>query len=628
MSRGDSFVWEWMSKWPSPHKALLPTDPRIKGIPKVGEDGLSKRDVLLLSRAAHHYVKTGGCARVEWADESVNRAGQYYLNCGPVGNVFFNKSDIPWADSLLAFILRDGASKAGRRQAFVQPTSLGAPSWSPPTPHLSKSRYLAAQQCDRRLWLSIHDRTSATPLSEATQHIFNTGSEVGRAAHALFPSGVLVEAPASNHAAALEQTRALMADPTIPAIFEAAFEHNDVRIRVDILERHDSGRWGLREVKSAGKLKPEQHLPDLAIQKWVLEGSGLTIDSAELIHVNNQYVRGEGPIDWPGFFTRVEVLKDLARLESSESIADRVLSMHKILAEPVVPLREPGAFCKRPHLCGYWEACTQEKSAEWRLEQTGLSKGKKAKAIEVMESGKPWISDKLAGALEAAAPPVWALDFEAMNPAIPFYPGTRPFATLAFQWSAHRLAGYGDGGRNGGRDREGDIPIPNPGAAEPRLDHSEFLAEGDVDPRSEVAQSLVVTLGQDDAPILVYSPYEKRCLKDMAKHVPDLAPELDAIARRLVDLLPIVRKHVYHPDLLGSFSIKKVGPAFAPHVTYSDLEGVADGTAAMSAFERIVGGELGAAEQRSLRAELREYCKRDTLALMEVFRALRRASAS
>lgn len=477
-----------------------------------------------------------------------------------------------------------------------------------PTPHLSKSRYLAAQQCDRRLWLSIHDRKSAAPITEATQHIFNAGSEVGRAAHALFPSGILVEAPASNHAAALERTHALMADPAVPAIFEAAFEHNNVRIRVDILERLDSGHWGLREVKSAGKLKPEQHLPDLAIQKWVLEGSGLTIESAELIHVNSQYVRDEGPIDWSAFFTRVEVLEvveGLAKRESADSIAERVSAMHHVLAEPAAPLREPGAFCKKPHLCGYWEACTREKSATWTLEQSGLSEAKKAKAIEVTESGTPWFSDQLAAALEAAAPPVWALDFEAMNPAIPLYPGTRPFATLAFQWSAHRLAA------------ESQVEKP---------EHFEFLAEGDVDPRAEVARTLVETLGQDDARILVYSPYEKRCLKDMAKHVPDLAIELGAIAHRLFDLLPIVRKHVYHPDLLGSFSIKKVGPAFAPDVSYSDLEGVADGTAAMGAFERIVKGALEPEEERRLRAELRAYCQRDTLALMEVFRALRRAS--
>jgi hypothetical protein len=206
----------------------------------------------------------------------------------------------------------------------------------------------------------------------------------------------------------------------------------------------------------------------------------------------------------------------------------------------------------------------------------------------------------LTAALEKAAPPVWALDFEAIGPTIPFYPGTQPFKAMAFQWSLHRLA--------------------EAGQVEP--EHFEFLADGSVDPRPEVARSLVEVLRRDSAPVLVYSSYERTCLKNMAACVPELAPQLEAIIGRLVDLLPIVRAHVYHPNLLGSFSIKKVGPAFAPEVTYSDLEGVSDGTAAMGAFARIVRGELGKSEEAMLRSELLEYCERDTKALIELARAL------
>ena len=142
-------------------------------------------------------------------------------------------------------------------------------------PHLSKSRYLAALQCDRRLWLAAHAPEQATPLGDADRHILRMGTEVGRAAHALFADGVLVEATAGDHAGAIRQTRSLMLDESVPAIFEAAFEHEGVRICVDILERLGAGRgagrgaaaeagggagrannrWGLREVKSSSKVK-------------------------------------------------------------------------------------------------------------------------------------------------------------------------------------------------------------------------------------------------------------------------------------------------------------------------------------------------------------------------------------
>jgi predicted RecB family nuclease len=108
----------------------------------------------------------------------------------------------------------------------------------------------------------------------------------------------------------------------------------------------------------------------------------------------------------------------------------------------------------------------------------------------------------------------------------------------------------------------------------------------------------------------------------MVKHLPELSEELESIVDRLVDLLPIVRKHVYHPDLLGSFSIKKVAPALAPGVGYEDLSGVADGMAALGSFAEIVKGELSSADEDRLREELLLYCGRDTLALLEVFRAL------
>ena len=84
----------------------------------------------------------------------------------------------------------------------------------------------------------------------------------------------------------------------------------------------------------------------------------------------------------------------------------------------------------------------------------------------------------------------------------------------------------------------------------------------------------------------------------------------------------IVRKHVYHPDLLGSFSIKKVGPVLASGVGYEDLSGVADGMAASGAFAENVKGELSSAGESRLREELLLYCGRDTLSLLEVFRTL------
>ena len=119
--------------------------------------------------------------------------------------------------------------------------------------YLTKSRYAAGLQCLRRLWLSFHEPADwEEPIVGSTGDV---GIEIGGMARLLFPGGVLVEEMPWEHAAAIARTAALIADRTVPSIFEAAFEYSGVRVRVDVLERLQRGFWGLREVKSGGEIK-------------------------------------------------------------------------------------------------------------------------------------------------------------------------------------------------------------------------------------------------------------------------------------------------------------------------------------------------------------------------------------
>src|SRR5258705_9720557 len=100
---------------------------------------------------------------------------------------------------------------------------------------------------------------------------------------------------------------------------------------------------------------------------------------------------------------------------------------------------------------------------------------------------------------------------------------------------------------------------------------------------------------------------------------------LKGLIARLADLLPIVRSAVYFPEFGFSNSIKSVAPALCPGFSYDDLDGVADGGAASAAFLQLASGRiLHREEADKLRAALLAYCKRDTLAMVEVHRALAR----
>ena len=97
---------------------------------------------------------------------------------------------------------------------------------------LSKSKYMAGLQCPRRLWLACHEPDLGTPASESLAAVFDQGSENGRHARDLFPGGVLVDAEAWHHGQATARTRQLMADRTVGATVESAFEYAGVRVRV------------------------------------------------------------------------------------------------------------------------------------------------------------------------------------------------------------------------------------------------------------------------------------------------------------------------------------------------------------------------------------------------------------
>lgn len=448
------------------------------------------------------------------------------------------------------------------------------------------------------------------------------GEEVGQKALLLFPEGVRINEAPWQHAEAVTQTARLMNDAFVLAIFEAAFEYEDIRVRVDVLERLANGAWGLREVKASSGVE-DHYLDDLALQTHVLRGAGVAIASTELLHVNTGYVRGPRGISWADVFTRLDVAEAVAaRLVD---LPARLPAMRDCLDAIDLPAAEPGSHCGYPHTCEFWDRCTSKKTADWigyfpRLSEARATELKalgiesisaiqtdfplKSKQIIIRDataSGKPYVATELGRLLDAFGPPASYLDFEAMMPPIPLYEGTRPYQTIPFQWSLHAIDGDGV------------------------LNHREFLADGVNDPRRQFAETLIDAYARNDDPIIVYSAYEQTRLKELAADFPDLSRSLNSLIARLVDLLPIVRSAVYFPEFKFSNSIKSVAPALCPGFSYGDLDGVADGGAASAAFLQLASGHIAdAREVCQLRAELLAYCKRDTLAMVEVHRALAR----
>ena len=159
----------------------------------------------------------------------------------------------------------------------------------------------------------------------------------------MLPGGAAVES--RNREQAIRTTRELIANPDVTAIFEGAFEHQDVVVRVDLRQRRPNRCWRLIGVKSAADLK-DYHLDDVAIQHRTVMGSGLNLGSSSLAHVNREYVYQGGPIDVHQFFKLRNLTPQVEEIQPE--IATQLRTQFRVLAMAEPPEVAAGAHYGDP----------------------------------------------------------------------------------------------------------------------------------------------------------------------------------------------------------------------------------------------------------------------------------------
>ena len=486
------------------------------------------------------------------------------------------------------------------------------------SPQLSKSRFMAGLQCLKRLYLECYHRDLVDPIGARQQNMFDTGTAVGELARERFPSGKLIREDHLAHSQAVESTETLLADSTTTALFEPAFTFEKIRTRVDILNQ-TGGERDLIEVKSSTSFKAE-HIPDIAIQLHVLEGSGVGVGEAFLMHINKSYVYDGESLDLGQLFTLVDVTSE-AKTFMSDELPGNLERMWEVLKRDEVPVVETGPHCNVPYQCPFYGTCHLKETEHPIEELPRISK----KAIgelrfvgirdinaipadhpgltaiqqrvrECVASGEPFVSPDLASRLKEISSPVTFMDFETVSPAIPIFAGTRPYQVIPFQWSVHV------------RDDAG------------HLTHDSFLNHDGDDPRERFILSLLDAVPSEGT-IVVYSAYESSVIGELAKSFPQYSDGLETIRLRTFDLLKLIRETYYHPGFHGSNSIKSVLPALVPGLSYADL-GIQDGSVAAITYERMVADGTPVSDGSEARAALLAYCERDTEAMVRVLEVL------
>lgn len=479
---------------------------------------------------------------------------------------------------------------------------------------LSKSRFTVGLQCHKRLWLEVHEPNAPELTRTPAEHaILDQGIRVGEVARDHVPGGVLIDAPHRDRARRVRETKSAIKSGA-PVIYEAAFFEDGIFVATDILER-DGGGWTLAEVKSTTKVKAA-HIPDAAVQRFVLERAGLRVGRVEIMHLNRE-------CQFPhlsNLFVRSDVTD---RVELAlPSISGEAKRQLKVL-HGTCPNVPAGEHCHEPYECPFLPRCTpplpkHHVSALHRIRRTKVAElvqrgchtifdlpddlvlsAVTERQRKAVVAGRMIVEPGLGAALAALEPPVAYLDFETVALAIPVWKGCRPYDAVPVQFSVH----FEDG------------------------QHHEWIADGPTDPREKLAVALVDALRGAKSIAAYNSPFERRCIEHLRDNVPRLTSALDGVIMRLVDVLPMVRDHVYHADFGGSFSLKAVAPAVLGSDSYTALD-VANGGTASAALERLLLDEwLLSSEKEKIRASLLKYCALDTLTLARMVRHLRELAA-
>ncbi len=540
---------------------------------------------------------------------------------------------------------------------------------------LSKSRYTAFCQCPKNLWLKVYRPEEAT-IDAGVEARFEQGNMVGDLAMGLF--GDFVEVTAKNEdgslnlAAMVEKTKQEMERGT-ENICEASFTYDrDHAVEnvlldsdkplfhtwkeshycaVDILRKNGDG-WDIYEVKSSSfpefdgqEAKLEKYAPDIAYQKWVLTQCGVKVKGTYLVCLNSDYVRC-GELDLQKLFAVID-MKELVENEY-QKVSSNVIRAVKIINRDKEPELDLSEHCAKPYKCAFLDYCKrqhgipEDKPTVFDLYRMSFKKAldyyhngqilfddlssvklndKQQMQIEATQTGREFINpDGIRKFLEKLTYPLYFLDFETMQDAVPQYDGAKVYAQITFQYSLH-IKEMPD------RIRVTDGPRPLRMKVGKHAIHKEYLAPSDgSDPRRALAEQLCKDIPKDACTLAYNKMFECGRIRELASLYPDLSDHLLNIADHIVDLIDPFRAGDYYvPAMGGSFSIKSVLPALfpdEPSLNYHNLdERCQNGGDAMTIFPRIK--DMEPEEAAASREALLRYCELDTWAMVKVWEKLK-----
>lgn len=444
------------------------------------------------------------------------------------------------------------------------------------------------------LWAKSHDKMQLKIKTLYDQHLIQQGQAVEALAREYIETLVL-----PNYESA-------------QLLWQPSYNDNQFEIRADALIWNKSAEvYDLFEIKSSTSIHKE-HEYDITFQVLLLDEI-LDLRRVSIIHIDKNY-QHDGNLNLASFFTIEDVAQNVDKRREDVTILRQEALAVTEMTEP-----DPAFACTKPNTCPCLDLCHPElpknpiynipyigrKAVQLRemgiidiqaVPTTFILNKKQERHVRAVKTNQPLIDARaIRESLSKLEYPLYFLDYETFNPAIPLFPGYRPYEHIVFQYSLH--------------------VINTPGAD---AEHFDCLIADKSDPAPIIVPHLLNNLGEKGSMIVWNQSFEAYRNQDLGSHCPHYRVQLENINNRLFDLMVIFKNGLYvHPDFHGSASLKAVLPVLCPELSYEDLD-ISNGEEAMMTWYWLQTANLSQEDLEQSTRAMREYCKLDTYAMVAI----------
>lgn len=437
---------------------------------------------------------------------------------------------------------------------------------------LTKTSFCQGVICPKNMYLSNRHSSILIDEDERLGIKYRRGHYVEDCARKQFKDGIYIDDSLTLDEKLLQTQNAI--SQSDKCVFQATFLFDKILIIVDVLSPNQDS-YDIIEIKSTTSVK-NYHIPDLAIQNYVLEGLGLNVNSTFICHLNNKHIHpNQGDL-----FTISDCSDEVN--EYMKTIQDKIKSLQQIVDKPEAPVFDISPNCHNPHKCMFIKTCWKDvpnpsiftipsisKKETWPLYNKGIitidqyqnyintmslkkkskhkHSNKKKMFLKSYKDDKPlfdvWgIKESLIKLHE----PLYFVDFKTLEWPIPKYIGTKPYSSIPYQCSVHKLEGND-------------------------LHYSEFLWNNLNDPRESFIKNLLETTEQYGSIIVYLKGPKKDYFQKLSDQFPEYKNQLNTMINRVWNMYEIFDKYYFDAKFKGNTSLRGISSVILPDFEFADV---------------------------------------------------------